>query len=333
MNGFAGKRILFIGAGFYDYDASIVERLQRYGADVQAFFGKPAVLRRRVLAPALRRAGVKGLALIKRHEQRIFRTAECASYDFVLIITGIDLRPVFLDALRRKLPRAEFILYAWDSLARHSGIEERLTYFDRILTFDRQDCAARPDLKFRPLFYREDPPCVEARTTDETTVDLCFIGKLHSDRLELIRRIQSMAQSQGVSFFVYLYTGLITWLELTFAGNSRDVHFKALQYRMFIELSRRAAVIVDLPHPAQSGMTMRAIEAVGLGKKLITTAADVVNYDFFTNDSVQVLRADDLSLNQTFIRSPAAPLPEKIRRRYSLDAWLEDVFGLATAAR
>jgi hypothetical protein len=323
---FAGKRILLIGIGFYDYEATIVERLRRHGATVQVFFDLPVILRRGALASALRRADVKALDIIKLHERRILRATRAVSYDFVLIIKSSGLRTEFLQALRHQQSRAEFILYLWDSLARILGIEERIPYFDRILTFDRRDSAARPDLQFRPLFYREDSRPVAVCSADQDRVDLCCVGWLHSDRLQMIRRIQSLAHLQGMSVFVYLYSGVFTSLKLALAGNSRDVHFRPLPYHRVMEMNRRASVIVDLPHAEQSGMTIRAIEAVGLGKKLMTTAGDVVNYDFFSEENVQLLRPDDLRLDRAFARNPAAPVSEEIRHRYSLDAWLEDVF-------
>lgn len=326
MNTFAGKRILFIGIGFYDYEARIVERLRRYGATVQVFFDLPVILRRGVLASALRCADVKALDFIKLHERRILRSARAVPYDFVLIIKCSGLRLEFLQALRRQQPRAEFILYEWDSLARITGIEACIPYFDRILTFDRRDSAARPGLQFRPLFYREDSRSAPVCPAGQGRVDLCCVGWLHSDRLEMIRRIQSLAHSQGMSFYVYLYSGVFTSLKLALARNARNVHFRPLPYHKVMEMNRRASVIVDLPHAEQSGMTMRTIEAVGLGKKLMTTAGDVVNYDFYSEENVQLLRPDDLRLDRAFICTPPAPVSENIRRRYSLDAWLEDVF-------
>lgn len=330
MNGFAGKRILFIGIGFYDYEASIVARLRRHGATVQSFFDRPAVFRRGLLEPLLRSAGSRAIRLVIRHQNRILRSAK-GPCDFVLVIKAIDLRPEFLEALRCRLPRAEFILYQWDALGRLPGIESRFPYFDRMLTFDRKDAEVRPNLQFRPLFYRENPGAGNMVHHGDCTVDLCFVGLLHSDRLEMLRRLQADAQCQGVSFFVYLYTGVYTSLKLARARNARNIHFRPLSYRKLMELNRRTAVILDLPHAAQSGMTMRAIEAVGLGKKLITTASDVVHYDFFSIENVQLLPADDMRLDRAFFCKPPAFYSEAIRRRYSLDAWLEDVFRLSSA--
>jgi hypothetical protein len=330
VSGFTGKRVLFIGIGFYDYEASIVKQLRHYGAIVHAFFDRPAILRRGPSAAIMRRAGITPAFLVHRHEQRILRAIRGSTCDYVLIIKSIDLRPEFLAKLRDSQAQATFILYQWDSLARLPGIERRLPFFDRVLTFDRKESVSRPGLEFRPLFYRDEARIL-ASAEDDARVDLCFIGWLHSDRLGLVRRLQALAHGQRLTFFVYLYTGLFTCARLAFSGEARNVHFRPLGYAELMSFSSRASVIVDLPHPAQSGMTMRAIEAVGLGKKLLTTATDVLQYDFYTGDRVKLLSPDQLNLDREFIRSAVPPLPESVRRRYSLERWLEDVFQLSLA--
>lgn len=320
----AGKRILFIGIGFYDYESSIVDRLRSRGAHVRSFIALPGILQSNALSKLLRMAGGTRLGLIHRHERHILRRSSDTAYDHVLVIKSTELRPAFLAALRRQQGRAEFILYQWDSLVRMPGVEERLPFFDRILTFDRQDALARPNLTFRPLFYRCDslPPMGET----ELPVDLCFVGWLHSDRLAVLRKLQAAAESQGMSFHVYLYTGLRTFLQLLLGRNARDVHVRTLSYAKLLECYRRATVIVDLPHARQSGLTMRAIEAVGAGRKLLTTARDIVHYDLYASGNVRVMPDDLAQLDGEFLRRPATPYPEKTRCRYSLDTWINDVF-------
>lgn len=327
MIGLTGKRVLFIGIGFYDYEASIVARLRRDGAEVYAFFDRPEALRNGPLAPLLRRAGVRGLLAIRRHEQRMLAALGNRRCDYVLVIKGIDLRAEFLATLRARQPTAQFILYEWDSIARLAGVEDRLPYFDRILTFDRHDALSRSDFSFRPLFFREHAE--ESADPDEPRIDLCFVGWLHSDRLPMLRRLQAQARDHGLSFAVYLYTGLYTWLRLSLRGDAADVHTRPLRYAEVMRLNRRAAAIVDLPSERQAGLTMRAIETIGLGKKLITTAADVRSYDFYSPDRVQILDPLEPRLDPAFLEVAAPPLSPAVRRRYSLEAWLRDVFSPA----
>jgi hypothetical protein len=201
MSALRGKQILFIGTGFYDYEASIVERLTRHGAMVRTFL--PAVLRKGIWGLARRLSRPKGEALIDSHERAILRCAADLAFDYVLVIKSVDLRTQFLEELRHHQPNATFILYLWDSLAKMQEIGARLPYFDRVLTFDRADAALNTGFQFRPLFYRDNSHTA-AEPSRDSRIDLCFVGWLHSERLETIRRIQSIARSQHMSLFIFL---------------------------------------------------------------------------------------------------------------------------------
>ena len=312
----AGRRILLIGIGFYDYEHSIAARLRERGADLVVFQDQPPELQ-----SGLRRWLQRDPdALIARHERRILDSAHAQPFDQVLVIKAVGLRLSFLKALRELLPHSEFILYQWDSLARLEGLEERLPLFDRVLTFDRKDALARPEMAFRPLFFREMPEAVEAQD-----IDVAFVGWLHSDRLESARRMQAEARNLGLSTFVYLYTGWLTWLKLALRGKAKDVHPRTLSYRELLAINMRSRCIYDLPHALQSGLTMRTVETLGMHKKLLTTAQDVVHYDFYCADNVRVVRLPETGLDRDFVMSAPTPIDPAVLRRYSLDAWLDDV--------
>jgi hypothetical protein len=318
----AGRRILFIGIGFYDYEEQIVSRLRARGAHLLASSDRPPILRG-ALAGLVNRVPALARALIRRHEQALLQQVAKLSLDQVLIIKAIDLSVEFLRELRRLQPRAEFVLYQWDSVARLPGLAERLPFFDRVLTFDRPDALANPRWTFRPLFYRE--PGHGAVSED---IDVSFIGWLHSDRLAGVRWMQQRAREQQLNAYVYLYTGFVTWLKLLMRGEARDVHPKPISYAKVRDLNLRSRCVLDLPHAAQTGLTMRAIETLGFRKKLITTGADIVNYDFYQAENVKVIAPGEWNIDPGFVRSPPAAVPEATRHRYSLDAWLEDVLGL-----
>jgi hypothetical protein len=322
----AGRRVLLIGIGFYDYEQSIAARLRERGADLTVFEDLPRVVRTGLVAGLLRRVRWGTKQLVARHEQRMLAAARQSRFDQVLVIKGIDLSVSFLRTLRQALPRAEFVLYQWDSLRRLNGIEDRLPFFDRVLTFDRNDALARPELAFRPLFFRQI-----AQAAASPDIDLAFIGWLHSNRLDAVRRLQADAAAQGLTSYVYLFTGLLTWLKLALRGKARDVHVRTLPYDKVMRIHARARCVYDLPHAHQSGLTMRTIEAVGMRKKLLTTALDIVEYDFYSPQNVRLVHESTSGVDREFVLSEATPVPTSVLRRYSLDAWLDDV--LLDAAR
>ena len=316
----AGRRILLIGIGFYDYEHSIATRLRERGAAVTVFEDLPIVLREGLLAGLQRHLRWNTEGIVARHERCILAAAREQGFDQVLVIKGIGLRVPFLRALRHALPKAEFVLYQWDSLNRLVGIEERLPFFHRVLSFDRKDTLERPDIEFRPLFFREAPAL-----DLQQDIDVSFVGWLHSDRLELIRRMQADARAKGLTTHVYLFTGFFTWLRLALKRNAADVYIRTLPYRDMLRINARSHCVYDLPHAQQTGMTMRTIETIGSARKLITTATDIVNYDFYAAENIQVIQASSPSLDPTFLRTPLTPLPEGVLHRYKLDTWLDDV--------
>jgi hypothetical protein len=317
----AGRKILLIGIGFYDYEYSIAARLRERGAELVVFNDQPPELQN-----ALRRLFLRDPnAVLARHEKCMLAAACKQSFNQVLVIKGVGLRMPFLQALRKQLPDSEFILYQWDSLARLDGIEERLPLFNRVLTFDRKDSMNRPEMTFRPLFFRDVKPSIGHVAND---IDVALVGWLHSDRLELARRMQAEARELGLTTFVYLYTGWLTWLRLLVRGQARNVHPLTLPYRHLLNVHSRARCIYDLPHAQQSGLTMRTIETLGMGKKLLTTAKDVVNYDFYSAGNVRIVQLPETGLDRDFIMATPKPNDPSTLQRYSLDAWLDDVLGV-----
>jgi hypothetical protein len=313
-----GRRILFIGIGFYDYERSIAQRIRERGAEIVVFQEQPEELRSGFFHHLqMHRAGA-----IRRHENAILAEARSRHFDQVLIIKGVDLRVSFLKSLREALHDSEFILYQWDSLARLEGIEQRLPFFNRVLTFDRQDSQSNPEMTFRPLFFRE---CTTVGDESIQDLDITFVGWLHSDRLEGIRRMQAEAKALGLKTFIYIYTGRWTWLKLFLRGDANNVHPRTLSYSELMAVVNRSKCIYDLPHALQAGLTMRAIETLGLKKKLLTSALDVVHYDFYSADNVRVVLPPDTGVDPKFVNSPPTPVDPVVLRRYSLDAWLDDV--------
>jgi hypothetical protein len=319
-----GRKILLIGIGFYDYERCIAKRLTERGAVLTVFEDQPDVLREGFAAALIRRVGWNAQGIVSRHEQRMLRAAREQRFDQVVVIKGTGLRVSFLQALREVLPSAEFILYQWDSLNRLAGIEERLPLFDRVLTFDRKDATERPSLQFRPLFFRESAPLDLPQD-----IDVSFVGWLHSDRLASVRRMQAEAQAKGMTTYVYLFTGWFTWLKLALRGEAANVHTRTLPYAEMVRINARSRCVYDLPHALQTGMTMRTVETLGAKRKLITTATDIIHYDFYLPDNIRVIRAETPSLDVEFVRRPPTAVPAQVLHRYSLDAWLDDVLGMA----
>ncbi|MFJ5453731.1 hypothetical protein ACIPT4_11840 [Pectobacterium jejuense] len=318
---FAGRKILFIGIGFYDYEASIADRIEKRGGIVTSCTDRPALLRKRPWGGIFSRIAFLRRYFQKKHEENIVNLAKNGEYNQVFFIKAVDCSFGFIKSLREVLPKSEFILYEWDSLKRFPSVLERLPLFDRVLSFDRKDALDYPGVEFRPLFFRN----VDNAKKEKFDFDLVFIGLMHSSRLSGVRKIQRKAENEGLLMYVYMTTNLITWIKLWLRGQSKDVHVKQLDYKNVMSINNRSSIVLDLPHPDQMGLTMRSIESIGLDKKIITTGKDIVNYDFYNQNNVCVINIDDPYISSDFLNSFYEDLDDETKSNYSLDKWLSDV--------
>jgi hypothetical protein len=75
----------------------------------------------------------------------------------------------------------------------------------------------------------------------------------------------------------------------------------------------------------QSGFTMRTIETLGAGKKLLTTNSEVADADFFKRGNISIIDRHRPIVTSTFLESAYEPPGAGILRRYSLSGWLDEV--------
>jgi glycosyltransferase involved in cell wall biosynthesis len=103
---------------------------------------------------------------------------------------------------------------------------------------------------------------------------------------------------------------------------------KAAVQKIFFE----SKAVVDVEHPKQRGLTMRTIETIGSGTKLVTTNAAVRDYDFYDPSNVCIVDRTNPVVDQAFLDAPYAALPPAVYNRYRLSQWLRDVCVGSVAA-
>lgn len=322
-NFLSGKNILFFGIGFYDYEDSIKKQLENYGATVDFYLDQPRSLFEGFSGKIISLLKVDKKNILLSYHKKILKKTASIKYDFVFVLKGEMLTTTFLKDLKHQQQNAIFIMYQWDSINRVSNALELMPYFDRAFSFDRIDCQQYEKLDFRPLFFRVlDREVIKK----DSTYDLVFIGFLHADRMELIRTIQDLCMVQNIKTFIYLFTGIKTYIQSFFKGKSSNLYIKPLNYIAVNEYNSSSKVVLDLPHPLQSGLTMRTIEAIGSKKKLITTNVDIVNYDFYNSKNILLIERENLKIDRSFFEIPYIDVPLDIYKKYTLEEWVEDIF-------
>jgi hypothetical protein len=128
--------------------------------------------------------------------------------------------------LRKLQPDAKFILYMWDSFKNKESSRNIVNFFDKKITFDKEDSKIY-SMKFLPLFYIDLYEKISCK--DSYRYDICFIGTAHSDRYEIVKKIEQLAKQSDLKMysFFYLPSRIMYWVRKVFLrqykyGNIKD---------------------------------------------------------------------------------------------------------------
>lgn len=323
------KSILLISPTFFGYEKSIKQRLSEVAAKVDYFDERPA---NTFWSKALVRINRKLLSHhISQYYDSIYESIRNQVYDYVLVV-NVEAMPIsFLEKVRESNPHSVFLLYMWDSLSNKTHTIDYLSLFDRIYSFDPEDCRKNPNILFRPLFFLNE----YARLSYEQSYeyDFSFVGTAHSDRYALIQKIYNQIQSLGLKSYWYLYLQdlkLFYWNKITNSSFAKahlhDFQYNALSKNEVLDVVEKSRVIIDIQHPNQIGLTMRVIEILGARRKLVTTNASIKDYEFYLEDNILVIDRENPTISKEFCYTKYQPLDDCIYHKYSLDGWLEDIF-------
>ena len=323
-----GKRILFFPTYTYGYENHIKEAMEELGAKVDVFDERPDET---FLTRALIRINRNLMARkINRYHESILEKTKDNEYDFVFFIRCEAFGKSTINKIKILHPESKLIIYFWDSFKYNKNSIRVKDLADKVFTFDRED-SIKYNIPHLSLFYIDKYSAIPL--VDKFTYKTLFIGSLYSDRYPVIRKIEALMPSQTKKFsYFYVPSKILFWkMKLT----DKDVRpvkyisvkFKALKLDEILKLFEESEIIIDVQGPLQSGLTMRTVETIGARRKLITTNADIRNYDFYDDNNILIVDRNNVVIPDSFINTPFKPLPDEIYDKYSLSSWLKTIFA------
>lgn len=325
------KKILMFGPSFFGYSECIADQLRALGAEVDLYDERPnnGVVCKTMLRYNVRlyypkvAAYYKGIAEANRDKD----------YDYIFVIKSEAIDKAILQMLRSCFPKAQCILYLWDAVANVPGGKEKLALYDRVLTFDHVD-AEEYNIPLRPLFFRKDYAAADTAKTD-FAYDAAFIGTAHSIRPRVVKALEDICKKEGRKCFKFLFLPHIFVFFYNKLLNpayrkvrKSDISFSPMKPEQIRAVYDDSRCILDVEHVAQRGLTMRTIEMVGMGKKLITTNAGIQKYDFYDPANICVIDRNDPVVPADFWDKQYTPIPQNIIDRYSLESFVREIFAV-----
>lgn len=326
----SGKKILFFSVQTFNLEKEIKNKMEENGAIVTYYDERPS-----------NSNFTKGIIRLKRdiyqkridrYYQNILTTIKSQTFDFLFVNRGEVITEYFLKEFRKQQPNCEMIFFTWDSFTNHIHPTTILQYFDKRFTFDRED-ADKFKIGFRPLFYLDQYKNIKGKGVAKSKYDLLFLGTAHSDRYLISTKVSNWCKEKGLTAFTYYYmhSKAVYFYQKIFDPSFKEFDYKKLSFSSLstneiVKLYEIANVILDINHPGQKGLTMRTFEAIGAGKKLITTNSEIKKYPFYHPSNFYVIDRNDIRLDLSFFQSEYQPLDEEIYFRTSIEGWLSDIF-------
>lgn len=325
-------RVLLISPLTFSYHVAICEALQQIGYEPTWWNDKASASTAYKIAlrlfPRLTRRWTQ------THFLRLADALAPGSVDHVLVIKGEGLDARTLEHLRARQPGATLGLYLWDSVDNVKGARGIASLFDAISTFDPVD-ARENGWHYRPLFARH--VALSAPEQAHKDFDWCFVGTIHSDRHKVITRLRRAGDPRRTFVFAYFQSPLVLQVRKLFdwtlwsapAGTLSTTPMPAAEVAAVIARSR---AVLDVEHPRQRGLTMRTIETLLTGKKLLSTNRHLVDSDLYDTSSAQMIDRHAPTLQQAFLEAPVRPVPPALRARYTCEAWVAELLDMQIAA-
>lgn len=313
------KNILFIAPIFYDYHSIIENRLISWGARVEFYPERPynwvysffRFISKRLLG-----------TYQERYYNSILKNVELQSFDYLLVIKGSEMPVSFVEELKKRSPNIQSILYEWDSLAT-INYRSLIPIFDKVFSFDFEDCQCEDKITYLSLFCSED--LISGYEVDNYEFDLFFVSSYSYERyLDLLKIIQLSRDCKFTLFYRLIIPPRKYYKEKYLLFRNLDYNllcFSSLQRKEYLNYFFKSKIVVDSSHSNQSGLTMRAIETIATGKKLITSNSRVKQIFSKQNSNCEIGVGEDQIKRL---------LQDNSRRvvdySFSLENWLISIF-------
>lgn len=325
-------KALLISPTFFDYASQIQHAIERKGMECFLVDEKPS--NNAVAKIIIRVAGQKKCIqhFLFKNLKRKINSLNVSAFEYIIIIKGECISTEFMLWIKEKYKESKIIFYAWDSIKNYPHVKQFLPLFDQCFTFDNKDALNFSELQHLPLFYS---PHYKKSDLIPKADRISFIGSYHSDRFHVLKRIsEKYGRDYDLQFTLYFPSVVILMLcllkNLKYLSKYKDIKFtlKSIPTEKIVSEYNISQAVIDIHHPNQNGLTMRAIELLPLRRKIITTNVSVQSYLFYNVNNICVIDRDDPVIDNVFINSSFSYLQDDFTISYSIDSWASKLLSI-----
>lgn len=328
MSKVSKKNIAFITPEFFGIEKSLINAMEAEGHKVLWFD------ERSVKSSFARAINSVSSIFFRQYSERYYKkiiSSISIQLDFIIIVKGEMVSEKTIKRFRETFPKAELILYLWDPIKNIKGILPKIKLYDRVISFEPKDCK-KYGLEFRPLFTDIEKKDGEFQTQSKDKYKISFYGTMYGDRFYIVYLMREYCKRNNISFYSFCYLRgkfMSLYYYITNKGFRKlgkdSISFKAKTSSEISEILDSTEIILDVNDKYQEGLTLRTLETLYNGKKMITTNADIINYDFYNKKNILVIKRNEIVIPKEFLNSKYESIPNEVLEKYTAKGWVKDV--------
>lgn len=321
-----GKTVLYIGPSYFGYEKIIQKLIKEhlnykvYYIDLMKFSYKYKNIIERIYNNIyyknIKKENLKDIKISNMIINEVKKLdIEKIDIIFYLRPQGTSRKLIeFLYSLNK-----EMICHQWDSLNSLDGIEKYLKYFNKLSSFDPIDCKEY-GMKFIPNFYINN----ESKEKISQIYYDAFTVMSYDSRFEEIEEIAKILKSRNMKYLFLIY---VKDKNIKIKSDLVTIIRTPISLEETYNYIRQSKSLVEIGHLGkQRGLSFRAIESLGLRKKLITNYSFIKEYDFYDKRNIFVIENKNLEIPIEFFETSYTEIPKDIYEKYSGKTWIENIF-------
>lgn len=327
MQNFRGKTIIFGAPKDYNFSEIIEQELKCLGFKVINISYNRADFKYKNIFERLENFVHKNFLGHKDYKQRLCtkymeditmkHVGEVSSFDYALLIRPDQYSLEIVSKIKQKTLKISG--YQWDGLKRYPAVFKYIDWFDRFFVFDPDDISVKNVLPITNFYTDSFQP----HPDPENASDVYYLGNYNRRRASQVEKIITALQGLNLRVKYHIYYSR--------KGGSKfkglDTTREPMPYTRNLHLAYNSKILVDVPKNVHKGLSFRTFEAIGFGKKLVTTNKDVMRYDFYHPNNIFIWGNHDMEGLKAFLRAPFIPLRDEVRKKYSFTNWISYILG------
>lgn len=312
-------KIIFICPNYHKYGEKIAEKIREYsGGEVLYLSHSPFRYKYKNIFEKLynnfflKLFSKKSLKKIKEANFKRDSIKNFGRADLTLAIRPDFYSFEIMELLKENSNK--MVLHFWDSIKYEPKQKEYIKYFDYLYSFDKKE-SEEYNMQFLPNFYFE--PSINR---EKNMIYDVFLIMGYDERFNIAEEIAKVLKEKDISYKIIVVT------DRDVKSDYLEISKDSISLDEVIKLQEQSKVFLEIGHTSlerpQGGLSMRAIEALGNKKKLITTYNDIKEYDFYKESNIKILDVDNINIDNEFFELPYEEIEKEIYEKYSLKNWI-----------